>query len=372
MLQQPLVTITLLNCNDRRTIFHAVDSVADTHYPNLELILIDNNSTDGTREELESRIPQWTAQRAKNVSLIPYPLSSGWFHFIKNNENVGFARGHNQAIRMAGGEFILCLNADAILTPIFVGEALKPFSDERVGAVQGKLVRYDFAKNAPRTQDQKQILDTTGLLILKNRRVVNRGQGEKDNGQYEKQEEVFGADGAVPVYRKKALNDVAVPLLNIQHGTLNDALVEFFDEDFFLYKEDVDLAWRLRIAAYKTIYEPKALAYHGRGSGDSMALSPLAIIRERRKINPRAKFFSFRNQRLMQLKDEYPSIFFRHLYRMFPKECAAWGYALLFEGTIVPRALRDWVALIPRMLKKRRFIMSRRRASVQDLTRWFV
>ena len=85
MLQQPLVTITLLNCNDRRTIFHAVDSVADTHYPNLELILIDNNSTDGTREELESRIPQWTAQRAKNVSLIPYPLSSGWFHFIKNN-----------------------------------------------------------------------------------------------------------------------------------------------------------------------------------------------------------------------------------------------------------------------------------------------
>jgi len=366
MSKQPLVTITLLNFNDRRTIFHAVDSVVHTRYPAIECIVIDNNSTDGTREELEARIPEWMAQRENH-----------WLRLIQNEENAGFARGHNQAMREARGEFVLCLNSDAILTPTFVEEALKPFSDEHVGAVQGKLVRYDFTKNAPRTENGTHILDTTGLLVFKNRRIVNRGQGEKDEGQYGREEEVFGPDGAVPVYRKAALTDVAVPFSVFSRSisrnfAQNSAEAEFFDEDFFLYKEDVDLAWRLRIAGWKTIYTPKAVAFHGRGSGDSMATSPFAIVAERRKINPRAKFFSFRNQRLMQLKDEYPPLLFRHLAWFLPKECAAWAFAILFEGLIVPRAVRDWLRLVPRALRKRAYIMSRRRASLRDMARWFV
>ena len=262
-----------------------------------------------------------------------------------------------------------------MLTPTFVEEAQKSFADNAIGAVQGKLLRYDFQNNAPKQKNGKPIIDTAGLLMFKNRRIVNRGQGDPDIGQFEKQEEVFGPDGAVPVYRKTALDDVAVPLdirVVPRSSAQNSTEVEFFDEDFFLYKEDVDLAWRLRLLGWKTIYTPKAVAYHGRGSGDSMAVTPWGMIRERRKINPRAKFYSFRNQRLMQWKNELPGNFVRHLPWFLPKEIAAWGYAFFFEGMVVPRAVRDWLSLVPKMMKKRRHIMSRRRASARDIAKWFV
>jgi len=238
-------------------------------------------------------------------------------------------------------------------------------------------LRYDFQNNAPKQKNGKPVIDTTGLLMFKNRRIVNRGQGDSDTGQFEKQEEVLGPDGAVPVYRKKALDDIAIPLRVFSRevsrsSAQNSTGVEFFDENFFLYKEDVDLAWRLRLLGWKTIYTPKAVAYHSRGSGDSMAVTPWGMIRERRKINPRAKFYSFRNQRLMQLKNELPGNFVRHLPWFLPKEIAAWGYAFFFEGMVVPRAVRDWLSLAPKIMKKRRYIMSRRRASAAQMSRWFM
>src|SRR3989344_5513552 len=311
----PLVTVTLLNWNDRRTIFAAIDSVANTRYPNLELIFIDNASSDGTPEEIERRLPEWTQMRTVALGQAP---EDSWFSFIRNKENIGFAKGHNKAIERAHGEYIVCLNADAMLTPTFVEEAQKSFADNAIGAVQGNLLRYDFQNNAPKQKNGKPVIDTTGLLMFKNRRIVNRGQGDSDTGQFEKQEEVLGPDGAVPVYRKKALDDIAIPLRVFSRevsrsSAQNSTGVEFFDENFFLYKEDVDLAWRLRLLGWKTIYTPKAVAYHSRGSGDSMAVTPWGMIRERRKINPRAKFYSFRNQRLMQLKNELPGNFVRHL-----------------------------------------------------------
>ena len=74
----------------------------------------------------------------------------------------------------------------------------------------------------------------------------------------------------------------------------------------------------------------------------------------------------------MQLKNELPGNFVRHLPWFLPKEIAAWGYAFFFEGMVVPRAVRDWLSLVPKMMKKRRHIMSRRRASARDIAKWFV
>src|SRR3989338_4533015 len=151
-------------------------------------------------------------------------------------------------------EFLICLNQDAVLTETFVERALKPFHDSEVAAVQGKVMRLkekkgnDFELNG--------LIDSAGLVMLKNRRIISRGQGEKDRGQYEQAREIFGVDGAVPVYRKSALEDVKIK-------------DEYFDEDFFMYKEDVDLAWRLRLAGWKAVYEPKAVAHHFRGAGEN-------------------------------------------------------------------------------------------------------
>ena len=361
----PTVTITILAYRSKATIRQCLTSALGLEYAGpLEILIREQGGDDE-----EFRLLQ------EMIALVPW--SPHRRVVASRGENLGFAGGHNALIRESSAEFFVCLNADAVLTPAFLGAALEPFSDQNVGAVQGKLLRYDFEKNTPQEKVGKAVIDTTGLLMFKNRRIVNRGQGEPDTGQYDREEEVFGVDGAVPVYRKKALDDIAVPLRVFSRETSrssaqNSTEVEFFDENFFLYKEDVDLAWRLRLGGWKTTYTPKAVAYHGRGSGDSMASTPWGMIRERRKINPRAKFYSFRNQRLMQLKNELPGIFVRHLPWFLPKEIAAWGYALLYEGTVVPRAVRDWLSLVPKMMKKRRYIMSRRRASAKDLSRWFM
>ena len=426
----PKVTISVINYNDRKFIFQAIESAVNQNYPNLEIIITDNNSTDGTREEIGERVAGWEEKRKEiihcwfhspdraveprcktddknrfnqEIPLTPFD-KGGSIKYIKNSENAGFGRPHNEAMRIMEGEFILLLNSDAILTPDYIENAIKPFEDEKVGAVQGKLLRYDFDKNElckNKENPELNIIDTTGLMMLKNRRIVCIGQGEADEGQFEKETEVFGADGAVPVYRKEALEDVKLPKLDLTHspeiplapfdkgGTSHTpspsqegnkksplergkgCVYEYFDENFFMYKEDVDLAWRLRLYGWKTIYTPRAVAYHGRGSGDSMAKNYLDIIKERRKINKKAKFFSFKHQRLMQIKNDFPSLLFtKHFPRFIIKEVGAWAYMMIFERFTL-RILKDLYRDIPLFLKKRKMVMVKKRVGMKEMEKWF-
>ena len=390
----PKVTISVINYNDRKFIFQAIESAVNQNYPNLEIIITDNNSADGTREEIGERVAEWEEKRKEierkasdennaneEIPLAPFD-KGGSIRYIKNSENAGFGRPHNEAMRIMKGEFILLLNSDAILTPDYVENAIKPFQDEKVGAVQGKLLRYDFDKNElckDKENPELNIVDTTGLMMLKNRRIVCIGQGQADKGQFEKETEVFGADGAMPIYRKEALEDVKLPKLDLKHspeiplapfdkgGTSH----EYFDENFFMYKEDVDLAWRLRLYGWKTIYTPRAVAYHGRGSGDSMAKNYLDIIKERRKINKKAKFFSFKHQRLMQIKNDFPSLLFtKHFPRFIIKEVGAWAYMMIFERFTL-RILKDLYRDVPLFLKKRKMVMKRKRVGIKEMEKWF-
>ena len=410
--KNPKVTISVINYNDRKFIFQAIESAVNQNYPNLEIIITDNNSSDGTREEIGERIAEWEKMRKlqdgfsqetgangdanEEILLVPFN-KGGSIKYIKNSENAGFGRPHNEAMRIMEGEFILLLNSDAIMTSDYIENAIKPFQDLKVGAVQGKLLRYDFDKNElckNKENPELNIIDTTGLMMLKNRRIVCIGQGQADEGQFEKETEVFGADGAMPIYRKEALEDVKLPKLDLTHtpspsqegnkklsskkGFYDSPLergkgrvYEYFDENFFMYKEDVDLAWRLRLCGWKTIYTPQAIAYHGRGSGDSMAKSYIDIIKERRKINKKAKFFSFKHQRLMQIKNDFPSLLFtKHLPRFIIKEVGAWAYMMIFERFTL-RILKDLYHDIPLFLKKRKIVMKRKRVGTKEMERWF-
>ncbi len=402
MNQYKPVTISLINYNGRKFVFRAIESAVDQSYPNLEIILIDNDSTDGTREEIEKKIPEWEERRkeiAKNYRLKPelqnlsgaHSLECNTIKYIKNTENAGFGKPHNMAMRIMKGDFILLLNYDAILKPDYIKNALEIFKDEEVGAVQGKLLRYDFDKNElykNKENPQLNTIDTTGLMMFKNRRIVCIGQEEADKGQFEKEKEIFGADGAVPVYRKEMLEDVKLPktpLLRGGWGCVESAKkptpspsqegnkhnYEYFDENFFMYKEDVDLAWRMRLAGWKAIYTPKAVAYHGRGSGDSMAKNYIDIIKERRKINNFAKYLSFKHQRLMQIKNDFPSLLFtKHLPQFIVKEVGAWIYVAIFERFTF-RILKDLYRDIPLFLRKRKIVMAKKRVGVKEMERWF-
>ena len=339
----PLVSINLLTYNAERYIKNCLNSVFSQDYPELEVLIIDNTSTDGTIEYLK-KLP-----KKQNLKI------------IFNKKNIGFAAGHNQGIRESEGNFILCLNQDIVLNSGFVREAMEIFKkDNKIASVQGKLLRWNLGlptSNQFTDYRVSHIVDTIGLSIFKNRRIINREQGQIDQEQFERTEEIFGADGAAPVYRREALEDVKIK-------------EDFFDEDFFCYKEDVDIAWRLRLNGWKAIYQPKAVAWHARTAGDSAAKNYFAIMRERLKIGKFGKFHAFKNQRLMQLKNEQPLLFLKHLPWFLPKEIISWIYVLLLER-YTWRAIRDLFKLTPRAWKKRKIIMANKKVSAKEMERWF-
>jgi len=330
-----LVSVNILTYNGEHLIGPCLMAVDKQTYGNIEVLVIDNASSDHSLE---------AAQKTK----IKFPIN-----FIKNDINLGFAKGHNQGIKESRGEYVLCLNQDVILEKDFIERLAEVMEkDGRIGAIQGRLYKINDFNHL-----QREIIDTTGLLIYKNRRVVNRGQGEKENGQYGLQEEIFGADGAAPLYRRAALEDVKYKN-------------EYFDEDFFCYKEDIDLSWRMRIFGWKIVYEPKAVGYHLRGAGESATVNLAEIIRQRKRISSFAKFYSFKNQRLMQVKNEFVGLFFRHFFSILIKEAGAWLYALLFES-YARRAIKQFFSELPRACEKRKYIMANKRIGASEFLRWF-
>ena len=363
-----LVSINVVTFNAKPYIQTALKSIKAQTYPHIEVNILDNNSQDGTPEIID------TILNDLKLKAINYKLKA----------NTGFAKGHNILIRKSRGEYVLLLNQDAWLDKEYVSRALEIFGqDDTIAAIQPKIYRYSFAAGAVVARDGKAVIDATGLAILKNRRVIARGQGQTDNGQFDNQEEVFGADGAVPIYRRMALEDVALPLSNppsrgasadlrtsTNSQTHQGVLKEYFDEDFFMYKEDVDLSWRLRLYGWNILYSPRVIAYHARGSGESASRKYSEIIQERRHISPLAKSLSWRNQRLMQIKDELPGLYVRHFPFILGKELASFLYILFFERYAL-RSMREFFTLLPNALRKRKIIMQHIAISRKQLTHWF-
>ena len=341
---EPRVAVNLLLFHPGIYLEPCLKSILAQSYRNFELLIIDNNSQDETVDKVKELME-------KNGTEIKWRL-------IENSENLGYAKGHNLGIRESGGDLIVLVNQDVILNENFLEQVVKPFDNQKIGAVQEKLLRL-------RIDNEKLIgtetIDTTGLVILKNRRIIARGQGQKDEGQFNKSEEVFGTDGALPVYRRAALEEI-----KIQIGQKD----EYFDEDFFMYKEDVDLAWRLRLYGWQTIYEPKSLAWHARTAGDSARTSYIGIIKERLKINQFGKYHAFKNQRLMQIKNEQFSLLMRHALWFIPKEIGAWLYVLAFEH-YTWRSIRELFRLMPRAWRKRKIIMAKKKISNNEMRKWF-
>ncbi len=150
------------------------------------------------------------------------------------------------------------------------------------------------------------------------------------------------------MYRRVALEEVAV----------ND---EYFDVDFFAYKEDVDLAWRLQLYGWKAQFEPTAVAWHRRFLGAD---------KKRGKVSAQLRSMSLRNQHLVIIKNEDTSNLLRHLIYVVPRSLGMWGYALIFE----PFQWRTLIRLFkqaPKSLQKRKIIMSHRKIGPEGIRKWF-
>ena len=177
------------------------------------------------------------------------------------------------------------------------------------------------------------------------------GSGEEDNGQFDKNEEIFGVSGCLPAYRKKALDEV---------GYFDDSskTLEALDKKFFLYKEDIDLAFRLQYAGWKAYRVGNAFAYHERGIGGNEKLNDISAAINRKNRSKIEKYLSYRNHLYLLIKNLSLPDFLRYGIFIIFYELKKFVYILLFnQRTLL--ALRDIFKNLPELLKQRKSVKLR-------------
>lgn len=218
-----MISIIIVNHNKRDLLRECLDSLKGQGVKDIEVIVIDNASSDRSVEMVSAYYPE--------------------VRLIQNARNLLFCKAYNQGIDISKGSFVLCINNDVILDKDYLKEALFSIGlNKEIGMISGKILRMD-----------EKTIDSTGLFLGRNRKAIERGYGKKDIGQYDKPGYVFGASGAAMFLRKSMLLDV-----RDSNG--------YFDETFKIYYEDLDLCWRAQKKGWKTYYNPKAVAYHTRGA----------------------------------------------------------------------------------------------------------
>ena len=315
----PPVSVGIVTFHPDALLARCIASVRAQDYPSLTLHVWDNATTPESQALVESL----TEPGERTCS----------------PENVGFAGGHNALITRAGGTHYLCLNPDAVLSDGYVRalvEALEAHAT--AGSATGRLLRLDDDRT----------LDSTGIVMTPDQRHLDRGAGELAADRYlSGPEEIFGPSGAVAMYRRSMLDDVA------WHG-------EFFDHAFFAYREDADLAWRAQWRGWSSLYVPSAIAWHRR-----------RVTPERRSALPaEINRYSVRNRFLLRVKNQSPGLAWRFAWPGLRRDALVVGYVLLREWSSIP-GLVDVVRLLPRMLAWRRHVLGRRRRTSAELARWF-
>jgi N-acetylglucosaminyl-diphospho-decaprenol L-rhamnosyltransferase len=225
----PFVSVLVLNWNGARLLPICLEALFQTDYPGdrWEAVLVDNASTDGSED----------------AALRDFPRLKLW----RNPGNWGFARGYNGAIAGAPGPYVALLNIDTRVRPGWLRALVAAAeADPRIGAATAKLIYPPESPNAGRIQN-------AGGLLLPDGSGRDRGtvfrdgtwKQEPDSGQYDRSEEVFFFCGAGALLRKVALEDVG-----------------HFDERYFMYYEDLDLSWRLRLRGWQVLYVPESVVEH--------------------------------------------------------------------------------------------------------------
>ncbi|MBN2168072.1 MAG: glycosyltransferase family 2 protein [Actinobacteria bacterium] len=323
------VSAIIINYNGLNDLPWFLDSLCSQDYENIELIVIDNCSNDGSREFLKEFVG---SNKARNRFTGGSPV------LIENEGNTGFSPALNTGISQSNGEYVLSLNTDVVLEPEFLSSLMLSMNGEKIGSASGKLLRFP-----PHNRDN--IIDSAGHVIFRNRLARNRGEGETGSSACMEPTEVFGTCGAAALYSREMLEDIKVK-------------GEYFDEDFFAFWEDLDVDWRSKLRGWHCVYNPEAVAYHKRGGAGYRK----SLIVE---------YHNYKNRVLLMIKNDslkgalgnMPGIFFVDLLRTG---------ALLIRCPRALLSIGETLRLLPKMLGKRMVIQKRRLISDLEMEEWFL
>lgn len=308
-----MIAVVVPNWNGADFIVPCLRSLQQQTYPDYTIVVVDNGSVDESKDIIRDQF--------SDVIL------------IELDRNHGFAGGVNQGIRYAlDNHFwgIALFNNDAEADKNWLKElVLAAKSDQKIAAVTSQFLSIN-GKTIDSIGDYYSIW---GLPFPK-----GRGMPRQDST---KLEEVFGASGGASLYRADLFRTIGL-----------------FDEDFFAYYEDIDVSFRARLAGWKILYQPKAIAYHHIGGTSS-------------KMSGFARYHSIKNMFFVYTKDMPARLFWRYLPRFWiAVSLVAYNSLRQKQSTAM---LRGWLwALIffPKMLIKRWGIQSRRRASAMEIDQW--
>jgi GT2 family glycosyltransferase len=309
------VAINIVTFNSAEDIGACLESLREQTFQDFQIHIFDNASSDDTVKIIE-----------------PFDVE----YFLRLPINAGFCKAHNELVRRFPSDYVLFLNPDTVLKPKFIDELVRAL-DARPDAASasGKLLRLDG-----------KTIDSTGIIMLREQRHLDRGAEQLDTRQYDRPEDIFGPSGAAAMYRRQALDDVAI----------NE---QYFDEDFFAYREDADLAWRCRLLGWSSIYVPTAVALHRR-----------RVTPERRnKIPKEINYHSVKNRFLLRFNNMTRSLYRRDFWEITKRDILVIGYVLLRERSSLP-AFTYILRHLPRLLRKRASISKRIRPDL-NIARWF-
>jgi GT2 family glycosyltransferase len=247
--------------------------------------MVDNNSSDASVKYTEDNFPH--------------------VEIIKNEQNTGFAKAVNIGIKKAfdkyNSSYILLLNNDIELEPHFLKTSLDTFAE---------IPEADFLAAKMMNFFSRDVIDDTGNFITKKGGTpYPRGNGQKDSGQFDNSEFIFGACAGAAFYKKEIFEKIGL-----------------FDEDFFAYLEDIDLSFRAQLAGFKCFYNPKIVCYHKRGGSSVSTLQFQVKMNERNVIWLRVKNYPF------FLYFCYQPFFFLSRFKRFFMLFKNHGYKILFAA----------------------------------------
>jgi GT2 family glycosyltransferase len=306
------VSVIIPNWNGRGHLERCLPSVLAQTHPESEVVVVDNGSTDDSVGLVSREFPQ--------------------VRLIVNTENLGFARANNQAILATDAPYLATLNNDTRPEPTWLQHMVEAAeAGAEIGMVAAKVLYWE----------PPHLIDSAGIDLDRAGYAWNRYNGQPDNAQEQEPYEVFGPSAAAALYRREMLDEVGL-----------------FDESYFAYYEDVDLAWRARLMGWRCVYVPEAQVYHVHSATS-------------RQGSSFKRYYLVRNKALTTLKNYPAPALWLNLPAILVYDLMADLYRLILERSTSPvRGRLAALGRLPAVWAQRQTIQGRRKASWRTIKAW--